>query len=656
MAGFLLCMGLAGLLVFFAKKKTVYSQRCYIGISFQFLYVAIAFFFTEIKDERRLPDYFTSIVAGKYFIATLDEAPRGGNGKYRSPVSVTSVMAGDQPVSARGKCYLYFNGDINAARLKTGDRIFFSGVPAEIPPPANPGQYDFRRRSSIHRIYHRVYLKHQDWKKLEPEKRLNVRSFSADLRNRFLSVYRYAGISGQEYAVLSALVLGYDDEIDSGIMQAFSASGTLHILSVSGMHVGIIFSALSALLIFMERRKSLRFPRLIILIVALWFYAFLTGLSPSVIRSSMMFSFIIIGQSLNRTYNIYNSLSMSALCIFIFFDPLMLFDVGLQLSFIAVAGIAFLYPKIYQLFTFEQKLLDKTWALIAVSIAAQAATFPVSIFYFHQFPNYFILANLIIIPLSTVGIFSGIFLLFLQPIPILFDGLAWFTGNVIFLLNRSAILFHDLPGSVWGGISITFFQMVLIYILFAMVLMFLGRKAVLYLKLSMTFLIVIFLCFIIEHHRQSRIKNLIVFSNTSEFCCQLNVGYSSWLIYHDVDSVKAIRYSDDLCLSMGQSPSKRTIVSLDQEEGQKKYGSIYICGKFILIDKFLLIDNPVLSEAKLFSKVIRPDAVYMDAKKLTEEFMASLAASKIIVNDRTGKAGVVDDIFNLKNGAFKIDL
>jgi len=659
----ILSIGISGLLLYFGRKKPEYTHRCYTGISFQFLFFIIGFFFTEIKDERKLPDYFSEIDSVQYCIASLDEAPRGGEGKFRIPVTVNYVFANNNLISACGRCYLYFKNDTNAGHLKTGDRIVFEGTSTEIPPPQNPGQYDFRRRSSIHRIYHRFYLKNDSWERVEPADKFNVRAFSSDLRNRFLNVYKSAGIGGQEYAVLSALVLGYDDEIDAGIMQAFSASGTLHILSVSGMHVGIIFTALSTLLIFMERKKSLHIPRLVILLLALWFYAFLTGLSPSVIRSSMMFSFIIIGQSLNRTSNIYNSLSMSALCIFMLFDPLMLFDVGLQLSFIAVAGIAFLYPKIYKLFYFENKLFDKTWALIAVSIAAQTATFPISIFYFHQFPNYFILANLLIIPLSTIGIFSGIFLLFLQPVPVLFNGLAWFTENVVYVLNRSAILFQEMPGSVWDGISIHLAEMFTIYILLFAIQSFLERKAINYLYFSLSSLIALHFFFIYDNFYRIGNNSLVIFSGTSTLCCQFTKGRNSWLLYHDADSSRAKKYSDDYCLSRGLSTSHRLLISLDDQTNKTVFGNLYINDRYILFNKFLLMDNPEISELSLLSKFIMPDVIYFDIKTGNKKFADLIDTGKIIINDRFGHAGLMEEndkgkkqMVNLRDGAFQMEL
>ena len=381
-AFFILLIGIVGLLIFFSKSKPNYSYRCYTGISLQFVFFILGFGLTEIKDERHSSKHFSNVENSDFFIAQIEDTPKGNNGKLRVKASLLSFIINENIRTTKGNTYIYFKNDSNADFLESGDQIIFKGFPSLIQPPLNPGQYDFKYRSAVHRIYHQINLAKGKWKKLPVEKKTDLKTIALELRNSFLSSYKRAGLHGQEYAVLSALVLGYEDEIDNETMKAFSASGTLHVLSVSGMHVGIIFTALSSLLVFLNRNRYTRLLRLFILLGALWFYALLTGLSPSVIRSAMMFSFILIGKSLNRSSNIYNSLSLSALFIFVLFDPLMFLEVGLQLSFLAVAGIAFLYPKIYQIVFFKNIFLDKVWTLMAVSIAAQAATFALSIYYF----------------------------------------------------------------------------------------------------------------------------------------------------------------------------------------------------------------------------------------------------------------------------------
>ena len=632
----LLCIGISGLILFFSKRKPDFTDRCYTGLSLQFIYFVFGFTLTEIKDERLSEIHFSVFPESKYFIATVDNSPKGHDGNFRAIVSIISVIQNHTCVLAKGKSILYFKNDANANHLNPGDRIVFKGLLSPIAAPLNPGQFDFRYWSSLHRVYHQVHLGENDWKKLPSPSGFFLKALSVDLRNKFLATYKNAGLEGQEYAVLSALVLGYEDDIDRETMKAFSASGTLHVLSVSGMHVGIIFTALSAMLTFLERKRYTRIIRLFILLLALWFYALLTGLSPSVIRSAMMFSFILVGRSLNRSSNIYNSLSLSALCIFVLFDPLMLLEVGLQLSFLAVAGIAFLYPKIYKLIFFENKLFDKIWALIAVSIAAQVATFALSIYYFHQFPNYFIPANLVIIPLSTVGIFAGILLLFINPLPYLCIKTGWLVKQVIYLLNASAIFIEDIPGSVWHGISINIFDLVIIYLILFAIVFFLEKKSIKYLYTFQISCCVLFASFLCHNYFQLQQKNLLIFSNSSSFCCQLNNGLNSYLLYHSVDSTLAFKYSDDYCISKGLSINNRTAISLDNVKNYLSGNNIFIYENYILINKYLIQDISKNENENHILKNIKANIVYVNKYTLKNVIKNKIQTDEIVISGKGG--------------------
>lgn len=587
---FILITGISGVLVFFSKAKPNYSYRCYTGISLQLIFFILGFGLTEIKDERHSVKHFSNLENSDFLIARIEDTPKGHNGKLRVNATLLSHFKNNNISSVKGKTYLYFKNDSSANLLESGDQIIIKGFPSLIKPPLNPGQFDFKYRSSIHRIYHQINLSKNQWKKLPIGKKTDLKSIAVKLRNSFLSSYKKAGLQGQEYAVLSALVLGYDDEIDNETMKAFSASGTLHVLSVSGMHVGIIFTALSALLVFLNRNKFTRLLRLFILLGALWFYALLTGLSPSVIRSAMMFSFILIGKSLNRSSNIYNSLALSALFIFVLFDPLMLLEVGLQLSFLAVAGIAFLYPKIYRILFIKNIFLDKVWTLIAVSIAAQAATFALSIYYFHQFPNYFIPANLIIIPISTIAIFSGILLLILNPFPSFCINAGIIIKQLIYLLNASALFIQDLPCSVWEGISISMFNLLNIYIILFAFIYFFELKSIKMLYLFLISCCTLLFSFTFQNYIRFHEKNLIVFSNTFSLSFQLTNGFNTFLFYHSSDSIQAFRNSSDYCISNGLNIADRKVINLDRIPKNGTINNVFFMEKYILIEDYLILD------------------------------------------------------------------
>jgi competence protein ComEC len=619
---------------FFLHWRSVndFHFRFYSGFVLQLVFIAAGFSLNEAHDSTNSDFYFEKFSNPSYYIAEIDNPAVVKGMNIRVVASIVAVSQNSRLCSSSGKCYIYFKNDPGFKGVYPGDKIIFTRQPELLIAPKNPGWFDFKKYSSLKRIFHKVNLNDGEWKLLAASGDFNIKKISVDLRDKFLDVYKRAGLEDRELAVLSALVLGYDDEIDQTVYQAFSASGTLHILSVSGMHVGIVFTALSMLLNVFEKSRRGRFIRISILLSSLWFYAMLTGLSSSVIRSAMMFSFILIGSSFNRTLNIYNSLSISALLIFLFFDPLLLFDTGLQLSFLAVAGIAYLYPRIYHLFYVRYFILDKAWALVAVSIAAQTATFPLSIFLFHQFPNYFIPANLLIIPLSTLGIFSGIFLLFISPFEFVFDNAGWLIQNLISFLNTSALWIEQLPGAVTAGITISFSVLVLLYFLMMAAVNYFEKLSFSALRIFLFSGILLLgsLTYysIVRHYS----KSILFFSNTREFSCQIRLGEQSWLLFSGIDSVRARKNSDLYGISVGLPSEKRILICLDSLSSPFRNGNVVISDKHIVVGKYSALYLSDHFSEKLLKQIKKVNLVY--SKEVVQHLNKPgfLFADELIVN------------------------
>jgi competence protein ComEC len=642
-------------------KSMLYKLRFFRGFIINVVFFSLGFTLTSVKDSRDSEDYFMNSNSVILYKAAVKNATTIKNNKFRILTEIVAIYSGTFWKASTGGSYIYMPTDSAALSLHTGDEIIFSGKPDSISKPLNPGQFDFKRYASIQRIYTQFFIQASDWKMLSKENNYSLKRIAEDIRNRFLQIYQRAGLSGQEYAVLSALVLGYDDEIDQKTVQAFSATGTLHVLSVSGMHVGIIFSALSGILFFMERNRTLRSIRLVILIASLWFYALLTGFSPSVIRSAMMFSFILIGRSLNRSSSIYNSLALSAFSIFILFDPLLLFNTGLQLSFTAVWGIAFLYNGIYKTFIFENWLTDKIWSLIAVSIAAQAATFAISIYYFHQFPNYFILANLIIIPISTICIFSGIALLFLNP----FNYISVFAGKIIqtliHWLNESALFIERLPYAVWNGISISFFDLILMYLFLIVLVIWIEKKSIILFYGVMTLINIIVLSSIVTCYSRIHRNGLFLFSGTSGFCGQRVLGFDSWLITAPDDSAKAINYSDSYCNFYGIPKERRRMVIFNDSIKFYKDGKIGVVKNRLVLGNYVIHILSDSDKETYKNDTLKSDLLYINKALSRKSWTKKLITPKIIFTDNRNDPDPVNSFlgkntYNLFQGAKWIDL
>lgn len=233
------------------------------------------------------------------------------------------------------------------------------------------------------------------------------------------------GIEGDEYSVAAAILLGYDDELPPELRQNYVTAGSMHVLCVSGLHVGIIFLVFSTILSFLDKYGAVfKILKFCILLLIMWTYAFIAGLAPSILRATIMISFIVIGKIIKRNGVIINSIAASAFVI-LAIEPEDLFNIGFQLSYAAVIGIVVLQRPIYNVFYIKNKILDKIWELTSVTLAAQFATAPFTIFYFNQFPLYFWLSNLFMTPLSTVVIIGGMIMLLVSFIPYLNLATAW---------------------------------------------------------------------------------------------------------------------------------------------------------------------------------------------------------------------------------------
>ena len=353
-----------------------------------------------------------------------------------------------------GLVMAYLEKNERSLSLRYGDGIVFHERPKLVEPPMNPEQFDYKKYLARKGISYQVYLKNDSWEKLKESRENRLYAFSYRLRDFLLETMRNLGVEGDEYSVAAAILLGYDDTMPTELRQKYVAAGSMHILCVSGMHVGVIFMVFSNMLGFLDKRK--RWQNLLkqsLLLLLIWFYALLAGLAPSILRSTIMLSFVILGDMLKRNGILLNSLAASAfllLCI----DPSTLFNVGFLLSYCAVIGIVTLQKPIYNLLYIKPKFLDKLWEMTAVTLAAQIATAPFSIYYFHQFPTYFWLSNLFMGPISTVVITGGMVMLLIFFIPYINIGVAFCVKWLIYAMNLIVSWIENLPLSIVKGLYI----------------------------------------------------------------------------------------------------------------------------------------------------------------------------------------------------------
>lgn len=370
-----------------------------------------------------------------------------------------SITDSWKPLSGRVIVYL---DKANQRMPRYGEIWLVSGAPHPIDPPLNPGEFNYKRYLSYRNINHQQYLRpfQRQILGIDPPHRFTQ---LATRVNRWAdSVFTHQVSARAEYGIVNAMILGIRDDLDIELYRAYSAAGAVHILSVSGLHVGILFQVLTLLLGFLAKRQRGKLLMAGLQLVILWFYALVTGFSPPVLRSAAMFTMVILANASGRQQQIPNTLGASAFFI-LCFDPYALFSAGFQLSYLAVAGISAWQSSLYQSVTFRNMWANRLWELTAVALVAQLITFPLGVFYFHQFPTYFLLANPIVIVMSEILLPLAMVTLAFSWVPYLNDVLGWLLQKTAWLLNYAVTQTGQLPGAAWDGLWLSPTAMLLIY-------------------------------------------------------------------------------------------------------------------------------------------------------------------------------------------------
>lgn len=438
----------------------------------------------RFQAYNRRPELFTE---GKYSATVLEilqEKPKS----YQSVLKISAFFRNDSVFKTNEKVMVYFAKSEKASRLKPGEQIVFDKTPQPVENSIDLNGFDYAGYLERKRIYRQVYLPDSRW----IESGMFTHNFlilAERTRLQMLEIFRNQDLGEKELNVLSALTLGYKRGLDPETKRVFSAAGAMHVLAVSGLHVGIVFMILSFFLSFLKKRKRGEIAYLLVMITSLWCFAFLTGLSPSVSRAAAMFTIVVIASVFKKSSNIYQSLVASAF-VLLLLNPNNLFEVGFQLSYAAVFGIVFLQPRLNKIFTFRFRVSRYFWALLTTSVAAQIATFPLSAFYFNQFPTFFWVSNLVVIPAAGILIPLGISLLFFGGIPLIAVPLTKITGFVLQLVIQFLETVEKFPLSVLE-FSVHRIELIFLYLTMFFSFIFIASKKKVFFKRA------IFLLFIL---------------------------------------------------------------------------------------------------------------------------------------------------------------
>ena len=467
----------------------------------------------RVHEAEVQRDYYRNFQSSaSYYVARVYDYPTERPNSIRTVLEL-EYQFGDstpsRPVS--GRVMAYFPKSDSAFALHYGDLIAIPALIREVMPPLNPEEFNYRAYLARKGITGQAYLKDDDWIDLQTNDANPIYAFSYRFRDILLASLQRSGLSDDEYGVAAAILLGYDDKLADEVRKNYVAAGSMHILCVSGMHVGIIYLLASFLLGFLNRKKWQKTLKQLLLLALIWFYALIAGLSPSILRASLMISFVIIGEMIQRKGFVINSIAASAfilLCI----NPTNLFEIGFLLSYAAVMGIVVLQRPIYSRFVIKNKLLDKAWQITAVALSAQIATIPFTLFYFNQFTTYFWLSNLFMTPISFVVVISGMVLLLVSWIPYVNMLVGYLVWGSVYVMNWIVARIESIPSSIVKGLYVSDFEFaVLLVALLLLMLTFMLRKRRLFIAM-LAALLVVMASITIRLYGSDEQKGMTVFS------------------------------------------------------------------------------------------------------------------------------------------------
>jgi competence protein ComEC len=354
---------------------------------------------------------------------------------------------------ASEKAFIYLPIDV-LPMPKTGDEVAVSAIFSPIPAPQNPYEFDYAQYARRRQIFSAAFVTAGHYAITDSGKLAWYDSFRQNMRHASIKILENTGIDGEELAVLLTLTLGDRSRLDSDLYQSYAAAGAAHVLAVSGAHVMMIAMVLGCMLSPLKRRRHGAAAAGGIVLLIMWLYALAAGLSPPILRASIMFSAMTIGGMLHRGANPYNNLAFAAMLLCAI-DPHALFNTGFLLSFAAVLSIVFFEPRILNLIYVKNPIMHKIWGAASVAIAANVGTFPIIIYTFHQFPVYFVLTNLLIaLPVVLIlTLFVFIFIFSLIPMLTIIESilcviLKW----LIWFVNSAVRYVEGIPGSAADGL------------------------------------------------------------------------------------------------------------------------------------------------------------------------------------------------------------
>ncbi|QRM88211.1 DUF4131 domain-containing protein [Lacinutrix sp. WUR7] len=524
----LLLFLLLSISVFLSRKQ--FTKTIWFGVLACFTTISLGILSTNFHNQKNLKNHYSHWNSeNKPITFRIKEILKPGN--YNDKYVVDILKIDDKFVT--GKALLNLRKDSLPKKPDIDAILITTKGFQEVTAALNPDQFDYKKYLEKQYIYHQIYASSSTLFRVSETIHTPI-GYAGLLRNTINSKLKKHHFKADELSIINALILGQRQNISKHIYTNYVNAGAIHILAVSGLHVGILLLLLNTIFKPLERIKKGKILKMIIILILLWCYALIAGASASIIRAATMFSVVAIGMHLKRPSNIYNTLAISVFFILLF-KPLFLFDVGFQLSYMAVLAIVSIQPILYKIWKPRFWVTDKLWQITTVTIAAQFGVLPISLFYFHQFPGLFWLSNIVVIPLIGIILASGIIVILLALLNALPQFLSDSFGSIISLMNTFFEWIASKEQFLFQGIPFHILYVVTSYlIIIAIVRIYVKRN---YTTLVYLCLAILSLQIAIIYTKYENSKNaFIVFQKSRNTIIGVK-GNKTLQVFHNLDSI-----------------------------------------------------------------------------------------------------------------------
>ena len=590
------------------KNKTLYSFFVFSTSIF------VGFVAQGISDVRNHKNHYSEFCINENKIHKIEISIR----EKLKPNNFTNryfgIVKSIDGKASSGKILVSVYKDSTKNELIVGNRILVESQIVPHKKTNNPNQFDYGNYLKKKSVLSQVSLSKSEVK-ISSEIDKNLWYYAANFRERIIYNLQKNGFRKEELQVANALILGQQQEIDKDILQDYQFAGAVHILSVSGLHVGYIMLFLNFILGFLPKKNLFNWLKFIIIVVSLWAFAFVAGLSPSVIRSATMFSFLAAGLCLGRENNIFHTL-VASLFFILLIEPSFIFDVGFQLSYVSLFFILWLQPLLSKLYHPKNDVFQNVWGVFTVSVAAQIGAFPLSIYYFHQFPGLFFITNMVILPCLGGIMILGIIVMILAYFDIVPLLLSIVLEKFIFTLNWFIAQIANIESFVITQIPLSKTMLFALYLVIITWILWIEKSSYKKLYVALLSVLILQLCILSNNYNIEKKQELIVFQVPKKSIIIEQQG-TIVNVFIDSNAIKDV--------SKNQMLNNYIVSNFAQIGKQTKLSNLLFYN-----NKRLLI----LDSLAVYSSQIKPDiAIITQSPKINFERFLSVCQPKIVVAD-----------------------